>query len=103
MLVHGSTGFTYTYDFNDDWRHLIKVEKTMDANEQNSRPICTAGATACPPEDVGGPAGYSDFPRAIIDPTHTQHLDMWRWHGCPFDPAGFDPNAVNAAMRKLRI
>jgi len=28
---------------------------------------------------------------------------MWRWHGGPFDPAGFDLNAANAAIRKLRI
>ncbi|SDE72089.1 hypothetical protein SAMN05444679_12928 [Variovorax sp. CF079] len=31
------------------------------------------------------------------------HVAMWRWCGGPFDPAGFDVNAVNSAIPKLRI
>ena len=66
-------------------------------------PLCTAGANAYPPEDVGGPSGYSDFVRAISVPSHPEHADMLRWCGGAFDPAGFDLNAVNAALRRLKI
>ena len=77
-------------------------EAIHEPTELNLRPYCTAGANACPPEDVGGPHGYMDFLEAILDPRHAQHADMWRWNGGPFDPAGFDTNSANAAIRKLR-
>ena len=98
----------YLYDFGDDWRHRIHVEAALEPGAKNTRPLCVAGANACPPEDVGGPPGYSDFLQAIVDPVHPEHLHpehlaMWEWNGGPFDPAGFDLNAVNAGMRKLRL
>ena len=103
VLADGTTEFIYTYDFGDDWRHRIQVEAVMEPGAKNTRPLCVAGANACPPEDVGGPPGYSDFLQAIVDPVHPEHLAMWEWNGGPFDPAGFDLNAVNAGMRKLRL
>lgn len=103
VLADAEREFNYTYDFGDDWRHRIRVEAVLEPNDKNRRPLCVAGANACPPEDVGGPPGYSDFLQAITDPVHPQHMDMWEWNGGPFDPAGFDLNAVNAAMRKLRL
>jgi hypothetical protein len=103
VLADGTTEFIYTYDFGDDWRHRIQVEAALEPSAKNIRPLCVAGANACPPEDVGGPPGYSDFLQAIVDPVHPEHLAMWEWNGGPFDPAGFDLNAVNAGMRKLRL
>ncbi|MES2186307.1 MAG: plasmid pRiA4b ORF-3 family protein [Pseudomonadota bacterium] len=102
VLAEGTSDFVYTYDFGDDWRHRIKVEAVLQPNEKNRLSLCVAGANACPPEDVGGLPGYSDFLLAIVDPLHPEHVDMWQWNGGPFDPNGFDLNAVNAAMRKLR-
>lgn len=64
--------------------------------------MCLAGANACPPEDVGGPPGYMEFLHAIQDTTHEEHGAMWLWWGGPFDPNGFDVNAANLAIRKLR-
>ena len=95
--------FEYTYDLGDDWQHTVTVEKILRPDETNVRPVCLAGQNACPPEDVGSSSGYMDFVQAMRDPTHEEHVAMWRWHGGPFDPAGFDLNAANAAIRKLRI
>jgi hypothetical protein len=64
--------------------------------------MCLAGANACPPEDVGGIGGYMDFLQAMSDPTHEEHEAMWLWSGGPFDPAGFDVNAANRAIRQLK-
>ncbi len=102
VLVDGLRGFTYTYDFGDGWRHTVTVEQSMSPNEINTRPVCLGGQNACPPEDVGGIGGYMEFLEAISDPAHEEHIDMWRWCGGPFDPAGFDVNAANAAIHKLR-
>ena len=95
--------FSYLYDFGDHWQHTVKVEKLLKPNEINTWPTCLAGQNACPPEDVGGIGGYMEFLEAVRDPTHDEHIAMWRWSGGPFDPAGFDLNATNAAIRKLRI
>ena len=33
-------------------------------------PACLAGKGACPPEDCGGPCGYTDPKEALADPRH---------------------------------
>lgn len=68
----------------------------------NMWPMCTAGANACPPDDVGGPPGYMDFVQAMRDIAHRDHLQMWRWYGGPFDPSGFSINEANRAIKRLR-
>lgn len=103
VLPEGLNEFVYTYDFGDDWRHSVTVEKVMPPNEINAQPVCVAGQNACPPEDVGGLPGYMEFLAAMRDPVHEEHIAMWQWYGGPFDPSGFDLNATNAAIRKLRL
>lgn len=39
-------------------------------------PLCTGGARAAPPDDVGGPPGYEEFLAAIKDPKHEDHESM---------------------------
>ena len=76
VLQDGPKQFVYTYDFGDDWRHTVTVESVLPADEKNLLPLCLADANACPPEDVGGPAGYGEFLHAIVDPTHAEHRAM---------------------------
>ena len=95
--------FVYLYDFGDGWEHRVVVEKRLPAKaNENTWPMCTAGANACPPDDVGGPPGYMDFVQAMRDIAHRNHLQMWRWYGGPFDPSGFSINEANRAIKRLR-
>jgi hypothetical protein len=95
--------FVYEYDFGDGWEHAIHVEAILPVDQVDHYPLCTGGANACPPEDVGGSAGYFDFLQVIRDPSHEEHRDMLRWCGGSFDPTAFDRNAVNARLRRLKI
>jgi hypothetical protein len=79
----------YVYDFKDAWEHRVIFESEQPA--QSIRyPICLGGGSACPPEDVGGPAGYQQFLHAIHDPHHAQHRACVSWVGRRFDPEFFD-------------
>jgi hypothetical protein len=45
----------YVYDFGDDWRHRIEVEKVVPLDAGVTYPRCTGGRRAAPPtEDIGG-------------------------------------------------
>jgi len=95
--------FAYSYDFGDGWDHRITIEERLPVQEGcNDWPMCLAGENACPPEDVGGPPGYMDFLESMHSTTNEQHADYRRWWGGPFDPRGFNINAANLAIRKLR-
>ena len=44
----------YSYDFRDDWRHDLVVEKIIPAEPGVAYPRCTGGRRDGPPEDCGG-------------------------------------------------
>ncbi|MFN2427913.1 MAG: plasmid pRiA4b ORF-3 family protein [Candidatus Binatia bacterium] len=84
----------YTYDFGDDWRHVLFYEETWSAEDSVSYPRCVAGARRCPPEDCGGTEGYRDFLAAVADRRHPEHEATLMWAGGTFDAGDFDPAAV---------
>ena len=81
--------FSYQYDFGDDWRHAISLEKIIPAP---AAPVsshsfeCLAGAGACPPEDCGGIWGYYRLLEILGDPKNEEHEEMKEWAG-DIDPA----------------
>jgi hypothetical protein len=91
--------FEYVYDFGDYWQHDLVLEAILDSSPDALYPCCVAGERNCPPEDVGGAAGYEDYLLAIADPSHEQHEDMMAWRG-PFDPEAFSTEKVNKLLEK---
>lgn len=92
----------YTDDFGDDWEHEIVVEELLDADPQARYPILMAGKGACPPEDCGGPWGYSELKETLADPHHQQHQEMLDWLGLDdasaFDPGRFDTYEIEEEL-----
>ncbi len=90
----------YRYDFGDSWDHVIVVEKTCE-DAATSPPVCIDGARACPPEDSGGPWGYSDKLEALANPDDEDGEELRDWMGKDFDPERFDKDAVNRTLLAL--
>ncbi len=91
-LAASGLSFTYTYDFGDDWRHKIVVEKVVPADPSATYPACTGGRRARPPEDCGGVWGYERLLAVLADHADEEHASMLEWVGGAFDPDGFDPS-----------
>lgn len=90
--------FVYVYDYGDDWRHKVKVEKIVTLDAPISLGVCIGGENACPPEDVGGAPGYEEFLAALADPDDPQHGELKAWIGGSFDPTAFDVAEVNQRL-----
>ncbi len=96
----GMPKVVYEYDFGDCWEHDLSLVKVLPPAEAPAiAPFCVDGARACPPEDVGGTTGYEEFLAAMADPKHPRHEDFAGWLEGPFDPEGFDRDAVNRRLR----
>jgi hypothetical protein len=98
----------YTYDFGDDWVHTIKLERLLPpASVLTAVPVCLAGNGACPPEDCGGSAGYTDLKYVLADPGHEDHESLLKWLGLTdassFDAAAFSPDEATARLRRVRV
>jgi Plasmid pRiA4b ORF-3-like protein len=91
----------YLYDFGDSWEHLIKFEGKQEKHF-DKYPVCLAGERACPPEDVGGIAGYENFIAIIKNPRHKERKELLTWVGGKYDPADFDPKKVKFDNPKIR-
>jgi len=105
VLLGERAKITYVYDFGDDWRHEIAVEKVLDPDESVTYPRCTGGRRATPPEDCGGIWSYADLLDVLADPAHPEHANSLDWLGldsaAEFDPAAFDAPAITKALSSL--
>jgi hypothetical protein len=102
QALGASRSFDYLYDFGDQWQHLVVVEAIeVLADGGAATATLLDGAGACPPEDVGGAAGYAAFLAAIADPAHPQHAEQLAWAGGAFDPHAFDREAAAAVVADL--
>ncbi|MBI3868832.1 MAG: plasmid pRiA4b ORF-3 family protein [Verrucomicrobia bacterium] len=89
----------YHYDFGDGWVHDVLFEGSPPSQPSVEYPQCLEGERACPPEDVGGIEGYSDYIEALADPNHEEHQQMLDWRG-PFDPNSFNPRLATHQMQE---
>lgn len=92
----------YIYDFGDDWIHTLTVEKILDPEPGKFYPICIAGKLQGPPEDCGGPYGYSELLKILSDPKHPEHKERKEWLSAPHDPADFTVKDADDQLADLR-
>jgi hypothetical protein len=91
----------YTYDFGDDWRHKVTVEKVGPVEPGTAVPDCIGGRRACPPEDCGGPWGYQDLLGSLGSRSGVSDARL-DFVSPDFDPEAFDPSDFALDLANLR-
>ncbi|MGQ0802348.1 MAG: IS1096 element passenger TnpR family protein [Actinomycetota bacterium] len=67
-MAPADTSFIYTYDFGDDWEHVITVESIDPVEAGAHYPRCIAGRRAGPPR------GLWRLPRVLrLGRSHGRH------------------------------
>jgi Plasmid pRiA4b ORF-3-like protein len=96
LVADGVNKFRYTYDFGDNWEHIIQIEKVLGPEPGVKYPRCVDGKRARPPEDCGGPWGYGEMLEAVKNPG--KNPELLEWIGAEFDPERFNLSVVNAEL-----
>ncbi|WP_299177834.1 plasmid pRiA4b ORF-3 family protein [uncultured Brevundimonas sp.] len=99
IVKRHSDPFLYIYDFGDNWRHTVTLERIEDARPPIIYPAFIDGERRCPPEDVGGVAGYERFLDIMGDPADPEHAQTMEW----FDDSQFDADDINHEMIQFRF
>ncbi|WP_432981263.1 IS1096 element passenger TnpR family protein [Dactylosporangium sp. CA-233914] len=99
VSIAGDRGarFAYVYDFGDAWGHTVTVDEIRPGGPDNVFTVLDGGG-ACPPEDVGGVAGYQQLLAAYADPASPDHDDAVDILGPDFDPAALRSGEAERAV-----
>ena len=100
-LIDVGRRFVYLYDFGDSWVHEVIVESIEPVSSGLKYASCLDGQRACPPEDCGGVARFSELLNAVGDPDHDEHDEYVQQVGGGFNPESFDRAATNANLQRL--
>lgn len=81
----GGPSMLYTYDLGDEWQHEVSLEGFLHGWSPAGLPACSEGEGTCPPEDCGGPHGFSQIPQAVADEEFDPDAVVFdnpreRWH-----------------------
>ena len=100
LLKWEKDSLIYEYDFGDDWRHIVTLEKILPFDPSSEVAKCLKGKMSCPPEDCGGIWGYENLLEIIKDPAHAEHEEMLEWLDGDFDPEHFDLTETNETLSR---
>ncbi len=98
VLASGQRRLEYVYDFGDDWRHDMLVERLSDREPGAVYPRCLTGRRSGPPEDCGGRWGYEHLLEILADPANEEYAELREWAPY-FEPEEFDLSATDEAVR----
>jgi Plasmid pRiA4b ORF-3-like protein len=99
----------YTYDFGDNWRFSITLQKIVAANPLVHYPVCINGTGGMLIEDCGGPYCYNllaawcrnkttENKEAVLEQFDEDMLEEYE----DFDPDKFDRDEVNLIISQKK-
>jgi len=96
--------FIYTYDFGDDWKHMIKVKSITSTDTPLQHAILRKAEMAGPVEDCRGAYGWAGLVSIVANKDGSfealQALD-WAEEFGRLNPGYCDERAINAAFVRL--
>jgi hypothetical protein len=101
VLKAEGDSMVYLYDFVDDWRHQITLEKIIPTSDGVKTPVCLGGKRRCPPDGVGGVSGYQEFLKFIVDPAHRNDEPFIHYAGGLFRAEEFNLTTVNIILSRM--
>jgi hypothetical protein len=101
VLKAEGDAMVYVYDFGDNWRHEVVLEKIVPS-EVPTKPVCIDGGRRFPPEDVGGSDGYKEFLETIFDLGDEESTHLRGWAGGTFHAEEFSVATVNDILGRMR-
>ena len=103
VLRRVGASLQYTYDFGDNWRHKVTLERVIpDPAVVFPDASCLTGRRGGPPDDCGGPWGYAELLSILKDKNHEEYAERWEWVGQEFDPERFDLVAINETLKTVK-
>lgn len=100
VLAPGKTRIDYTYDFGDNWEHILIVSDVRPGDPATGYPRLMDGERNCPPEDCGGIPGFYEMLQAKADPAHPDHAEINEWLD-DYDPEEFDSFPIQIALGRI--
>lgn len=91
----------YTYDFGDNWEHVITLEKIFPNNQSLNEPICVGGKRASPPEDSGGPYGYQEIIEILNNSKHPEYDSIIEWLEPEFNSETIDELDIKMSPKDI--
>jgi hypothetical protein len=98
-------GDAFMYTYGKKWLHKVTLTEVLPPRPRNELPVCTDGSGYSPYEGADGPAEWPKFVAISQDPEDVLYRSMRRMlrlrEGENIDPAAFDVDRANAALRGL--
>lgn len=91
--------FHDTYDFGDDWLHVVLFEGVVEAESGTEYPQCVDGRNDCPPEDIGDTFHFHFLQQARRSRCHEAYEEARRMRNA-MDRNRISPERATKAMWK---
>ncbi len=96
--------FRYLYDFGDQWNHIVVIDAINQCPDDVPVDVVKVldGEGACPPEDIGGAAGFNEMLRTLKQPGTLSYNELLDWLDGPYEPDVFDVRQANSSLARFR-
>jgi hypothetical protein len=92
LKLRSGAELRYTYDFGDEWLHILEVERIRVRHDRGWLPWLLEGERRGPPEDCGGAMAYMELlesMRTPLEDLNEEERYKAEWAGLGFDPDEF--------------